>query len=48
MMVLSSKTLESGQEKQVLNKGLKLLGLDQLFQFKKRPLLFVAQFLNLQ
>lgn len=35
------------QDKQELKEGLKLLGLYQMFQFNKRPLLYVALFLNL-
>lgn len=41
-------TRDGEQEKQVFSKGLKLLGLDQMFQFNKRPLSYVARILNLQ
>lgn len=40
-------TRDGEQDKEVLNEGLKLLGLDQMFQFNKRPLQYVALFLNL-
>lgn len=35
------------QDKQELNEGLVLLGLDQMFQFNRRALQHVALFLNL-
>lgn len=35
------------QDKQELREGVKLLGLDQMFQFNKRPLQYIALFLNL-
>lgn len=42
------KNIRDGeQDKQELNKGLTLLALDQMFEFNKRALQYVALFLNL-